>query len=201
MPLVSDSIAGTYHSTLYHSGPRPNTIITASSFLVADKVTVASIPPKSSKYPNPSQNIFSSSADEGNFEVYPDPRGNTLGHGTEVTLELKTDAKHYLPPSNLMKLMYVSLATAMHINTKTRESNQHSVFSTSFPIYVWNEVEEEVPIEEEEGTPQNDPETKDDEEEALVEEEKQSESVAPKTKKIVVGLWEHMNSQPPLWMR
>ncbi|KAH0839764.1 Hsp90 protein-domain-containing protein [Lanmaoa asiatica] len=154
-----------------------------SSFLIADKVTVASIPPKSSKHPNPSQSVFSSSADEGSFEVYPDPRGNTLGHGTEITLELKTDAKHYLIPSNLMKLI-----------------NQHSAFSTSFPIYLWNEVEEEVPVEEE-GTPQDDPETKDDEEEAVVEEEKQSEPVAPKTKKVMVGLWEHMNSQPPLWMR
>ncbi|KAF8559124.1 HSP90-domain-containing protein [Imleria badia] len=155
-----------------------------SSFLVADKATVASIPPKSSKHPNPSQNVFSSSADEGTFEVYPDPRGNTLGHGTEITLELKTDAKHYLVTSNLMKLI-----------------NQHSAFATSFPIYLWNEVEEEVPIEEEEETPQNDPETKDDGEEAVVEEEKVVEPVAPKTKKVMVGLWEHMNSQPPLWMR
>lgn len=197
MPLVSDSTAGAHHSTFYYD---PNILITPSSFLVADKVTVASIPPKSSKYPNPSQSIFSSSADDGNFEVYPDPRGNTLGHGTEVTLELKTDAKHYLIHSNLMKLVYVCLVTVMCINTETCDSNQHSVFSTSFPLYVWNEVEKQVPIEEEE-TPQDHPETKDDEEEAVVEEEKQSEPVAPKTKKVMVGLWEHMNSQPPLWMR
>lgn len=88
-----------------------------SSFLVADKVTVASIPPKSSKHPNPSQNVFSSSADEGSFEVYPDPRGNTLGHGTEITLELKADGKNYLVPSNLMTLMYVRLLAT--INTIT----------------------------------------------------------------------------------
>jgi HSP90 family molecular chaperone len=89
-------------------------LITVSSFLVADQVTVASIPPKSSKHPNPSQSVFSSTTDEGTFEVYPDPRGNTLGHGTEITLELKTDAKQYLVTSNLMKLMYVYLpATAM----------------------------------------------------------------------------------------
>lgn len=89
----------------------------------------------------------------------------------------------------------------VHHSTKTRQSNQHSGFSTSFPIYVWNEVEEEVPIEEEEEIPQDHPETKDDGEEAVVEEEKQSEPVAPKTKKVMVGLWEHVNSQPPLWMR
>ncbi|KAN0097613.1 Hsp90 domain containing protein [Tylopilus felleus] len=155
-----------------------------SSFLVADKVTVASIPPKSSKHPNPSQNVFSSSADEGTFEVYPDPRGNSLGHGTEITLELKPDAKQYLIPSNLMNLI-----------------NKHSAFSTSFPIYLWNEVEQEVPIEEEEEIPQSDPETKDNGEEAVVEEEKQADPDTPKTKTVMVGLWEHMNSQPPLWMR
>ena len=174
-------------------------LTTPSSFLVADTVTVASIPPKSSKHPNPSQNIFSSSADEGTFEVYPDPRGNTLEHGTEVTLELKTDAKHYLVTSNLMKLMCVYLlATDVCRHTEPHNSNQHPAFSTSFPIYLWNEVEEEVPIEEE--TSQNDPETNDDDE-AVVEEEKVVEPVAPKTKKVMVGLWEHMNSQPPLWMR
>lgn len=35
----------------------------------------------------------------------------------------------------------------------------------------------------------------------MVEEERESEPVTPKTKKVMVGLWEHMNSQPPLWMR
>ncbi|KIJ70580.1 hypothetical protein HYDPIDRAFT_78529 [Hydnomerulius pinastri MD-312] len=153
-----------------------------SSFLVADKVTVASVPPKSSKHPNPSQNVFSSSADEGSFEIYPDPRGNTLGHGTEITLELKSDATHYLMISNLMKLI-----------------NQHSSFSTSFPIYLWNEIEEEVPVEEE--IPAAESEVPEDEEEAVVEEEKESEVSTPKTKKVMVGKWEHMNSQPPLWMR
>ncbi|KIJ20006.1 hypothetical protein PAXINDRAFT_166181 [Paxillus involutus ATCC 200175] len=153
-----------------------------SSFLVADRVTVASIPPKSSKHPNPTQNIFSSSADEGSFEIYPDPRGNTLGHGTEIILELKNDAMDYLIPSNLMKLV-----------------NQHSSFSTAFPIYLWNEVEEEVPVEEEE-VHTTESETPEDEDEAIVEEDTEPETT-PETKKVMVGRWEHMNSQPPLWMR
>ncbi|KAF9221952.1 HSP90-domain-containing protein [Gyrodon lividus] len=152
-----------------------------SSFLVADRVTVASVPPKSYKLPNPTQNIFSSSADEGSFEIYPDPRGNTLGHGTEITLQLKSDAMDYLIPSNLMKLI-----------------NQHSSFSTAFPIYLWNEVEEEVPVEE---VPTTESETLEDEDEAIVEEDKQPEATTPKKKKVIVGMWEHMNSQPPLWMR
>lgn len=157
-----------------------------SSFLVADQVVVASLPPPSSKNPNPAQNVFSSSADEGSFEIYPDPRGNTLGHGTEITLYLKDDAAHYLVTSNLMKLV-----------------NQHSGFSTAFPIHIWYEAEEEVPevdeeaiLSEAEGKPIDA-----DEDEAMVEEEKENESVSPKMKKVMVGHWEHLNSQPPLWMR
>lgn len=49
--------------------------------------------------------------------------------------------------------------------------------------------------------PETDPEESDDVEEAVVEEEISSEPVEPKTETVMVGLWEHMNSQPPLWMR
>lgn len=151
-----------------------------SSFLVADKVTVVSIPPKSPKNPNPTQNVFSSSADESSFEIYSDPRGNTLGHGTEITLDLKSDASDYLHTPNLIKLIH-----------------QHSSFSTSFPIYVWDEVEE-VPLEDDASEVGID--TPEDEEEAVVEDANPTDS-ALKTKKVVVGKWEHINSQPPLWMR
>jgi len=56
-----------------------------SSFLVADKVYVSSLPPPSPANPNPVQHVFSSSSDEPSFEIYKDPRGNTLGRGTEIT--------------------------------------------------------------------------------------------------------------------
>lgn len=92
-----------------------DTWLTLYSFLVADKVTVASLPPPSSKNPNPTQNVFSSSADEGSFEIYPDPRGKTLGHGTEITLYLKSDASHYLATSNLMQLVYVSYSILLRV--------------------------------------------------------------------------------------
>jgi heat shock protein beta len=59
-----------------------------SSFLVADKVYVSSLPPPTAANPNPVQHVFSSGADEASFEVYPDPRGNTLGRGTEITYVL-----------------------------------------------------------------------------------------------------------------
>lgn len=77
-----------------------------SSFLVADRVYVASIPAKSDKQPEPEQYVFSSSAEDPSFEVYPDPRGNTLGRGTEITLVLKEDvAEEYLNFYNIGNLV------------------------------------------------------------------------------------------------
>ncbi|KAG2367394.1 Hsp90 protein-domain-containing protein [Suillus spraguei] len=168
-----------------------------SSFLVADKVTVASLPPPSPKNPNPTQNVFSSSADEGSFEIYPDPRGNTLGHGTQITLYLKSDASHYFETTTLMKLI-----------------NQHSSYSTAFPMYIWYVSEKEVPEDEEVSEDEEVPEDEEvaldeeegkpsdtDEEEAVVEEDAEKESAPTKMKKVTVGHWQQMNSQPPLWMR
>ena len=79
-----------------------------SSFLVSDRVEVASIPAKSEKHPNPVQHVFSSSAEDSTFEVYPDPRGNTLGRGTEITLFLKNDCLEYLEENSIENLVYAS---------------------------------------------------------------------------------------------
>ena len=76
-----------------------------SSFLVSDRVYVASRPPRSKENPEPEQWVFSSAADESSFEVYPDPRGPTLGQGTEITLVLKPDAVEYLSTTKLTALM------------------------------------------------------------------------------------------------
>jgi heat shock protein 90kDa beta len=76
-----------------------------SSFLVADTVTVASLPPATEENPNPVQHIFSSSADDSKFQIYPDPRGNTLERGTEITLFLKDDALEYLDTQAISQLV------------------------------------------------------------------------------------------------
>jgi heat shock protein beta len=58
-----------------------------SAFLVADKVRVAS------KHPDdPVQYVWESSNGSSSFTLSPDPRGNTLTRGTEITLSLKDDA-------------------------------------------------------------------------------------------------------------
>merc|ERR1719223_661036 len=60
-----------------------------SAFLVADKVTVTS-----KCNDDPVQHVWESSAD-ASFTVVADPRGNTLGRGTRVTLNLKDTSKKY----------------------------------------------------------------------------------------------------------
>ncbi len=156
-----------------------------SSFLVADKVYVASVPAITSENPNPQQYIFSSSSDDNDFATYPDPRGNTLERGTEITLVLKSDALQYLDHHTLIELV-----------------NKHSVFSSAFPLYLYQQEEEEVPEEPATETepPVSDEEAADtSEDEAVIEEVEESQ---PKEKKTtLVDHWAHLNAQPPLWTR
>ncbi|GJE84143.1 heat shock protein Hsp90 [Phanerochaete sordida] len=156
-----------------------------SSFLVADKVYVASLAAKSPKNPQPQQYVFSSSSDESTFEVYPDPRGNVLGRGTEITLILKEDALEYLDTLRVTELV-----------------SKHSSFATAFPIYLHTTRTEEVPVDEEEEEVTEKPKSEDeDEDEAVVEDVEEEEEKPKKTKSVTVEEWVHLNSQPPIWMR
>merc|ERR1719192_1762355 len=107
-----------------------------SAFLVADKVTVTS-----KCNDDPVQHVWESSAD-ASFTVVPDPRGNTLGRGSRVTLHLKEDAHDYLSEDKLKDA-----------------SKKYSQF-IQFPIYV--KVKKEVDAEAEED---DDDDDKEDEEE------------------------------------
>jgi heat shock protein beta len=60
-----------------------------SAYLVANKVSVTS------KSNDDDQHIWISTAD-AKFVVTKDPRGNTLGRGSRVTLHLKDDAAEFL---------------------------------------------------------------------------------------------------------
>lgn len=57
-----------------------------STFLVADRVSVASKHPEEA-----TQYVWESVNGKDEFAIYADPRGNTLGRGTEITLHLKED--------------------------------------------------------------------------------------------------------------
>ena len=178
---------------------------------------------KSDKNPEPKQYVFSSSADDSSFEVYLDPRGNTLGRGTEITLVLKDDALEYLDTHRLTELMYALDLSQYSIPlTFQFSSHKHSSFASSFPVYLFTQRTEEVPDEDEQldevtltssstptedSTPIVEVETKDEDEDEVIveevdeEEEEKKEPEAQKMKKIVVDEWVQMNPQAPIWMR
>ena len=162
-----------------------------SVYLVADWVTVAS---KSNA--SPDQYIWESTA-SGTFTIAADPRGNTLGRGTEITLRLKEDA-----------LDFAEYATLKRVASKYSEF-------INFPIYVEETREEtkEVPVEEEEAKPAADAaadadkpaaEKKEGEDDVEVkEEDEKQEEETKKTKKVTetVREWHQVNEQKPIWTR
>merc|ERR1719382_2204611 len=145
-----------------------------SAFLVADKVTVTS-----KCNDDPVQHVWESSAD-ASFTVVPDPRGNTLGRGSRVTLHLKEDAHDYLSESKLKDV-----------------AKKYSQF-IQFPIYVKvkNEAEaDEEDDDEDDEKDEDDVETKDDEEK----EEEEKEDKKPEKKTVYE--WEQVNTQKAIWLR
>ncbi|XP_049275648.1 endoplasmin isoform X1 [Rhipicephalus sanguineus] len=140
-----------------------------SAFLVADRVIVTS------KNNEDEQHVWES--DSGEFTVVKDPRGNTLGRGTQVTLQLKEEARDFLELDTLKKLI-----------------EKYSQF-INFNIYLWTSKTETVEEPVEETKP--DVEEKD---EDKVEEEEDDE---PKTKKVekTTWDWELINSAKPIWTR
>ncbi|MEQ2199338.1 hypothetical protein XENOCAPTIV_014299 [Xenoophorus captivus] len=92
-----------------------------SAFLVADKVIVTS------KHNNDTQHIWES--DSNQFSVIEDPRGDTLGRGTTITLVLKEEASDFLELETIKNLV-----------------KKYSQF-INFPIYVWASKEFEIHVE------------------------------------------------------
>jgi len=149
-----------------------------SAFLVADKVTVTS---KCNE--DPVQHVWESSAD-ASFTVVDDPRGNTLGRGTRVTLQLKEDAHDYLSEDKLKEM-----------------SKKYSQF-IQFPIYVKVKKEVEAEAEEEDDDDDKEDEEKDDVEAKDDDEKEDEEEVEKKTpQKKTVYEWEQVNTQKAIWLR
>lgn len=146
-----------------------------SAFLVADKVIVTS------KHNNGTQHIWESDSNE--FSIIEDPRGNTLGRGTTITLVLKEEASDYLELETIKNLV-----------------KKYSQF-INFPIYIWSSKTETVeePMDEEEAKEKEEKETDSDDEAAVEEESEEKE----KTKKVekTVWDWELLNDIKPIWQR
>lgn len=142
-----------------------------SSFLVADTVTVTS------KHNDDDQYIWSSDA-ENSFLITKDPRGNTLGRGTEIILHLKDEATEYLNQKRLEDLI-----------------RKYSEF-VHFDILLWTVRNETKTIELEEEKKETT--TEDD-----VKIEDESKESKPKTKTVTETIkeWKHINAEPPIWTR
>jgi len=145
-----------------------------SVYLVGDRVTVAS------KHNNDEQYVWQSNADRS-FTVSKDPRGNTLGRGTSVTIHVKEDAREFVATKTLRGIV-----------------EKYSQF-LNFPIYleVTNQESREVPDdsaeEEDEVVVDMDGENADGED----------AEKKPKMKTIRedVKSWERVNPTKAMWTR
>jgi heat shock protein beta len=148
-----------------------------SSFLVAQKVTVTS------KNNDDDQYIWEGDSDNPTaYTVAKDPRGDTLGRGTLISLHIKDDALEYLETSKLKELI-----------------SRYNEF-ISYPIYLWtsHEVSKEVPVEDDE---EDDVEDTIEEEDLEIEDTTNEETPKTKTVTETVWDWERINPNPPLWTR
>lgn len=156
--------------------------------MVANKVEVTS------KSYDDEQHIWTSTAD-AKFFVTKDPRGDTLGRGTRVTLYLKDDASEYVEQERIKNLV-----------------KKYSEF-INYPIklYLSKDVREQVPVEPEpEKEKKEEGESTDSEKKDEVEVTDEGETdkadkkdEEPKTKTVTktVWEWENLNDIKAIWMR
>ena len=168
-----------------------------SAYLVANKVVVTS------KANDDEQHIWTSTADS-KFFVTKDPRGDTLGRGTRVTLHLKDDAAEFVEQEKIKNLvkkysefinypikLYLSRDEKVQVPVDTPEPNKVKV--TRFDDE-GNEIIEDDIIEEEEV---DEMEITDDGEDDA-DEEKEPEM---KTITQQVWEWETINEIKAIWTR
>jgi heat shock protein beta len=141
-----------------------------SAFLVADRVKVSSKSPS-----DPIQHTWDCQNGDDNFVIYEDPRGNTLGRGTEITLYLKDDAKEYVDPLKLKEL-----------------ASHYSEFITH-PIQLRTESTTTVAKES--------PEKSTEDEFEVTETTEEVEKVEEETEEVTTYSWEKVNTNVAIWSR
>ncbi len=117
---------------------------------------------------------------DSSFTIAKDPRGNTLGRGTEITMFLKEDSLEFLNQARLEEII-----------------KKHSEFIT-FPIYLHKKTEEVV-----EKAASTETEEKEETEDGLevAEEEAEEKKEEPKTEKIEKWDYHRMNGNVAIWSR
>jgi heat shock protein beta len=165
-----------------------------STFLVADRVTVAS-----KNNDEDTQYVWESLNGESSFHVGPDPRGNTLGRGTEITLHLKEEADQYLSPYKLKELIrhyseFVTHPVSLRQIKTVKVPKEMDEFD--------EEEEDEVVEEEKKDTEEGD--TADDvdgEKKEEMKEEKKKKKKVPEMEDVTTYEYEQINTDPAIWAR
>ena len=162
-----------------------------SAFLVADRVTVAS------KHPDDTaQHVWESTDGHDAFYIAEDPRGNTLGRGTEITLHLKEDAEEYASPYKLRTLAkhYSEFVThPLHLRTTSKEM-----------VDIEEEEEEEAAADADADADEEKKEeeqTGDDEDDIEVSDEDTETEKPKKQKEVTTYSWEELNTEQAIWTR
>jgi len=150
-----------------------------STFLVADRVTVAS-----KNNDDETQHVWESLNGDSSFHVGPDPRGNTLGRGTEITLKLKEEADEYLSPHKLKELI--------------RHYSEFVTHPVSLREIKTTQVPKEKPEVEKNADEESKEETEDDDIEVSDEEEEEAE---PEMEEVTTYEYEQINTDPAIWAR
>ena len=165
-----------------------------STYLVSNKVVVTS------KNADDSQHIWVSTAGSS-FTVTKDPRGDTLGRGTKITLYLKEDSVEF-----------------SEVDTVKKNIKKYSEF-IDYPIYMkinktYTEEEEidepdnetllnDTKLESEDQKNETEKNKTDDLEVSDEKEDKKKEEKKKKTKSVTKWRWDYelINENKPLWLR
>jgi len=145
-----------------------------SVYLVSDKVRVTS------KNSDDDQYIWESTADSS-FSITKDPRGDTLGRGTEITMFLKDDAVEFMKQDRLEELV-----------------KRYSEFIT-FPINLYKKTTEVVEDDEDDEDDEEDGGDDGSEEDGVEVSEEEEESA--KTESVDVWGWHRVNNNVAIWAR
>merc|ERR1711871_1567867 len=151
-------------------------VVFYSVYLVADKVRVTSKSPEDDQY------IWESTADSS-FSITKDPRGDTLGRGTEITMFLKDDAFEFLKQDRLEDLV-----------------KRYSEFIT-FPINLYKKTTEVVEEEDEEDDEGEEESEEEESEESDGVEVSEEEDTPAKTESVDVWGGHRVNNNVAIWAR
>ena len=177
-----------------------------SAYLVANKVVVTS------KANDDEQHIWTSTADS-KFFVTKDPRGDTLGRGTRVTLHLKDDAVEFVEQEKIKNLVkkyseFINYPIRLYLSRDEKVQVPEDEPEDDKGVKVTrydddgNEIIEDDVVEEEE---KEDKPKKDDEDMEITDEgednEDEEKEVKMKTITQQVWDWEVINEIKAIWTR